>query len=732
LKADGSVDCWGDDYHGQATPSTGAFLSVSAGETHTCGLKVDGSVDCWGYDYYGQYPTPTGAFLSASVGRYHTCGLKADGSVRCWGANANGQTTVPASLAAAGSTAFGQIAAGNAHACDLKRDGSIRCWGDNTSGQAAPPLGEFTQVVAGDVLTCAIGAGGKVACWGRDGATITGLADVMAGMWRQLAPAPDGAVCMLSSLTSEVRCQRPGFGSMSSASDFRNITHGPNFESFPTACGVGASGGAGSCVFGGFASIPAGPWQRLESGLSHQCGLKTDGTLACWGDNTEGQTDNLPSGQFRTFSVGYNHACAIRGDGTLACWGSNVSGQTDPPAGTYVQVAAGNTFSCAIRSDGQRACWGGAPGNPATLSALPNGVSGTAYSRQISISGPSAPTNPVFVPMSGALPPGLSISASGLVSGTPTTVGTFTFTIDAEGTGDFAATRTYSVTISDGTPPVIGYAFDPPAPDGSNGWYVGDVDVDWTVTDPESAISSTGCNDTTLSSDTAGASWTCSAASTGGSNSVTTAIVKRDATPPTITTAATTAPDGNNGWYVSPVTVSFTCNDALSGIASCPADQVLNSDGNPVSSTAQTATDNAGNASAPSNVVAVKIDRTPPTLAPSVPSPILVGQSASASPNASDATSGIASSSCGPLDTSSRGDFSTTCSATDNAGNSRTVQLDYTVSTTCANDGYKGTQLTWCRNICENGLTGATLDTWIHRWIQRYRDLPYCRVVPAN
>lgn len=45
---------------------------------------------------------------------------------------------------------------------------------------------------------------------------------------------------------------------------------------------------------------------------------------------------------------------------------------------------------------------------------------------------------------------------------------------------------------------------------------------------------------------------------------------------------------------------------------------------------------------------------------------------------------------------------------------------------TCASEGYTGTKLTWCKNICENGLTGATLDMWIHRWVNRYRDLPYC------
>lgn len=45
---------------------------------------------------------------------------------------------------------------------------------------------------------------------------------------------------------------------------------------------------------------------------------------------------------------------------------------------------------------------------------------------------------------------------------------------------------------------------------------------------------------------------------------------------------------------------------------------------------------------------------------------------------------------------------------------------------TCAGEGYKGAQLIWCKNICENGLTGRVLDTWIHRWTKRYRDLPYC------
>ena len=44
----------------------------------------------------------------------------------------------------------------------------------------------------------------------------------------------------------------------------------------------------------------------------------------------------------------------------------------------------------------------------------------------------------------------------------------------------------------------------------------------------------------------------------------------------------------------------------------------------------------------------------------------------------------------------------------------------------CASEGYTGTKLQWCRNICEMGYTGATLNMWIRRWTDRYRVLPYC------
>ena len=47
-------------------------------------------------------------------------------------------------------------------------------------------------------------------------------------------------------------------------------------------------------------------------------------------------------------------------------------------------------------------------------------------------------------------------------------------------------------------------------------------------------------------------------------------------------------------------------------------------------------------------------------------------------------------------------------------------------TTTCANEGYTGLKLDWCRNICEKDYTGTQLKTWIRRWMDRYHDLPYC------
>ena len=65
-----------------------------------------------------------------------------------------------------------------------------------------------------------------------------------------------------------------------------------------------------------------------NSGESHSCGLRTDNTITCWGDNWHGQADP-PAGAFTAVTVGSGefHSCGLRTDGTLVCRGNNEHGQ---------------------------------------------------------------------------------------------------------------------------------------------------------------------------------------------------------------------------------------------------------------------------------------------------------------------------------------------------------------------------------------------------------------------
>jgi hypothetical protein len=107
----------------------------------------------------------------------------------------------------------------------------------------------------------------------------------------------------------------------------------------------------------GAATPPAGPFASVSAGKYHTCGVNTRGTIACWGGNNYGQSRPL-AGTFTTVSAGYWHACGVRTDGTIACWGYNSSGQATPPAGTFVSVSAGEHHTCAVKSDATLACWG--------------------------------------------------------------------------------------------------------------------------------------------------------------------------------------------------------------------------------------------------------------------------------------------------------------------------------------------------------------------------------------
>jgi hypothetical protein len=71
---------------------------------------------------------------------------------------------------------------------------------------------------------------------------------------------------------------------------------------------------------------------------------------------------------------------------------------------------------------------------------------------------------------------------------------------------------------------------------GNNGWYVSNVDLSWAVTDSGSGIaSSTGCGATSITADTTGTNYTCSATDNAGNNASNLQTIKRDTSTPTMT-----------------------------------------------------------------------------------------------------------------------------------------------------------------------------------------------------
>jgi hypothetical protein len=154
-----------------------------------------------------------------------------------------------------------------------------------------------------------------------------------------------------------------------------------------------------------------------------------------------------------------------------------------------------------------------------------------------------------------------------------------------------------------------------------------------------------------------------------------------DTTAPTA--APTLAPAANAaGWHNADVIVTWNWADEAGGsgldTATCPASSTSNGEGAAVEVSA-TCNDLAGNQG--SDSVELKIDKTKPTLAPTVmPDPVILGGVVTANPNAADTLSGVASSSCTTGSTATIGTRAYSCTATDVAGNQDSAGGTFTVA----------------------------------------------------
>ena len=104
-------------------------------------------------------------------------------------------------------------------------------------------------------------------------------------------------------------------------------------------------------------SPPCEAFTAIDTASQHSCGIRTNGTIACWGNNEGGQAEP-PNGSFKAVSAGGDHSCAIRTDNTLTCWGANWYRAMDTLNARYTAVTSGASHSCGLRNDATISCWG--------------------------------------------------------------------------------------------------------------------------------------------------------------------------------------------------------------------------------------------------------------------------------------------------------------------------------------------------------------------------------------
>ena len=65
-----------------------------------------------------------------------------------------------------------------------------------------------------------------------------------------------------------------------------------------------------------------------------------------------------PTGSSSPSAPGDDYTCGVRADGSAACWGYDEVGEATPPDGEFASVSAGHHHTCGVRADGSAACWG--------------------------------------------------------------------------------------------------------------------------------------------------------------------------------------------------------------------------------------------------------------------------------------------------------------------------------------------------------------------------------------
>lgn len=300
-------------------------LAFSAGYQHSLAVSSDGTVTSWGYNGYGQLGNNTytnssvpvavavtgtpleGKMVVAVAGGYsHSLVLCSDGTVTGWGNNGDGQlgnvnggySPVPLAMTITGSALAGKtvvaLGSGYDHALALCSDGTLATWGSNQYGQLGSIGSKKPVAVTGTAFL---------------GKTVVSIA---VGGYHSMALCSDGTI---------ITWGNNGYGQL-----------GNSTTSYPLAVETAGTALAGKTVI------------AIAAGAFHSLALCSDGTIAAWGINYQGQLGNnsttntaipvavsttgaLAGKTVVSLTAGSDYSLARCSDGTVVAWGSNASGR---------------------------------------------------------------------------------------------------------------------------------------------------------------------------------------------------------------------------------------------------------------------------------------------------------------------------------------------------------------------------------------------------------------------
>ncbi len=198
------------------------------------------------------------------------------------------------------------------------------------------------------------------------------------------------------------------------------------------------------------ASTPTASISVSPSSLNEDSGSAFTYTVTLSASRTSATTVNLTASGTATAGTDYSGAVSSV---TVAANATTATFAITPIADTAVEPDETVTYTLASGT-------GYTVGSPSSATAtivnddalalaptsLPAGTAGSAYSQTFTTSNGTAPYS--YARTAGTLPSGLSLNSAGVLSGTPTVAGSFTFTVTVTDSNAFQASRSYTLAIA--------------------------------------------------------------------------------------------------------------------------------------------------------------------------------------------------------------------------------------------------------------------------------------------